>query len=282
MSTFAPISSATPKGLLYHYCSMSTFLSIIESRHLRLSSISHMSDQMEHRWFRTILRKVLEEKASANPQLMDTVDIQLLSLDPLTEPGLPLLFCCCFSTVRDRLSQWRAYADNGTGVAIGFNPKHLCPREGFDNLWLTDVVYSKGKQRAVAQLLADRLRRPFEKKYQRGRDFTATYIEAARHKSAAYAEEKEWRLLHYPYPQESGNNFGKSISKPQFFVSGRTLIPFVALSFDENQSEPPISEVVFGPSNPLKENRLSVKLLFEKHGWPIPKMLQSRATDRLR
>lgn len=282
MSDFFPTFTESPPGLLYHYCSMSTLLAIIESGSLRLSSISHMSDQMEHRWFRKICKDILDELASSQPQPKDFLNQQMLSLDPLNQPGLPLLFCCCFSAVRDRLSQWRAYADNGTGVAIGFNPTHLCPREGFDNLWLTQVIYSKSKQRVVARKLVERIRRPFEKSGQTGKDLTATYIEAGRHKNAAYSEEKEWRLLHYPYPQKSGSDFGKSISKPGFCVSGRMLVPFVALRFDSNHSESPISEIVFGPNNPLKENKLSVKMLFERFGWPVPKMTQSKATDRQR
>jgi hypothetical protein len=34
-------------------------------------------------------------------------------------------YCFCMSAERDRLSQWRGYASDGTGVAIGFNRRFL-------------------------------------------------------------------------------------------------------------------------------------------------------------
>jgi len=36
--------------------------------------------------------------------------------------GAPAAYIACFSEKGDLLSQWRAYADDGEGVAIGFDP----------------------------------------------------------------------------------------------------------------------------------------------------------------
>jgi hypothetical protein len=40
-------------------------------------------------------------------------------------PRVAHLFMCSFSSRRDDLGQWRAYADNGRGYALGFDAKTL-------------------------------------------------------------------------------------------------------------------------------------------------------------
>ena len=56
-------------------------------------------------------------------------------------------YAICFSSNPDLLSQWRGYADNGAGVAIGFHKEYftLCANQ-IQNLSASDIVYITPQQ----------------------------------------------------------------------------------------------------------------------------------------
>ncbi|TIN16661.1 MAG: DUF2971 domain-containing protein [Mesorhizobium sp.] len=103
--------------VIFHYCSLETFLSIVQYKSLRLSDINTMNDYSEMHW-------AYDRLIEAVNQLIDEYDVEYFEyLDKLVSEAqlhtLPLL--SCFSTDGDVLSQWRAYADDGMGVAVGFD-----------------------------------------------------------------------------------------------------------------------------------------------------------------
>lgn len=105
--------------VLYHYCSTASFHAIVQSHSLWLSSLSLSNDTMEGKLVaHTIAR--LAERDSLDPssvsRLQDTVGIFEKIID-----GLGF----CLSEDGDLLSQWRGYADDATGVAIGFSSEYL-------------------------------------------------------------------------------------------------------------------------------------------------------------
>ena len=61
-------------------------------------------------------------------------------------------YCICFSSERDKLSQWRGYADDGKGVCIGFDRKRLerYRKDKFEQLTFStgDINYVKRIQKA--------------------------------------------------------------------------------------------------------------------------------------
>lgn len=104
---------------LYHYCSSDTFANIIQSRKVRLSAMSLSNDSMEGQ----LVRRTLLEKAERDG--LDRSDISKIErdmrfFDEFTD-GLAL----CLSREGDLLSQWRGYADDAKGVAIGFSKDYL-------------------------------------------------------------------------------------------------------------------------------------------------------------
>lgn len=106
----------------YHYCSAQAFKGIIEANRLWLTNAFFMNDFMELEWFRRLSRSVAAEMRGLDANLTafyDTLERHLL------EGGYQNVYCACFSTVRDDLSQWRAYADDGRGVAISFDLRSL-------------------------------------------------------------------------------------------------------------------------------------------------------------
>ncbi len=103
------------KGILYHYCSNASFLSIIESRQLRACEYSLSNDRLEGKWFRKVFEDFCKDRGLSPFQLQ----LVLRMYDGM--------FCyygfagVCLSEEGDMLSQWRAYSDNGAGVSIGFD-----------------------------------------------------------------------------------------------------------------------------------------------------------------
>lgn len=105
--------------ILYHYCSNTAFHSIVENRSIRLSALSLSSDTMEGK----LVTDVIAEMAKSDG--LDQANIQKLKesvslLERIIE-GLGF----CLSEEGDLLSQWRGYADDASGVSIGFSKKYL-------------------------------------------------------------------------------------------------------------------------------------------------------------
>lgn len=106
-------------ALIYHYCSPNTFLQIIERKCIWLSSTNNMNDSSEGRWYLDLVEETLREyEGELGSKWCEYVKGTLQSHD---RPS----YIACFSTEKDLLSQWRAYADNGNGVAIGFESEKL-------------------------------------------------------------------------------------------------------------------------------------------------------------
>ena len=67
--------------------------------------------------------------------------IENISRTLLREMDCPYIFC--LSKDKDVLSQWRSYANDGKGVAIGFDVDFI---EKHYSLYGTEVIYDKEKQ----------------------------------------------------------------------------------------------------------------------------------------
>lgn len=106
---------------LFHYCSLETFLSVIQYKSIRLSDINTMNDYGELHWaYDRFIEAVNYVRADYDDKYFDFLDATISQTQLHT---LPLL--SCFSTDGDVLSQWRAYSDDGMGVAVGFDSKTM-------------------------------------------------------------------------------------------------------------------------------------------------------------
>ena len=167
------------KKIVYHYCSIDVFHKIITNHKIRLSEITKSNDSMELKWatqyiFDIFMEKYRSEAASTNYFFVnypEDVYKELLEqyLDETFDDDRRYysFYVCCFSEESDCLSQWRGYADDAKGVAIGFDAnelKEMTNRLGSRYDMLFDaVVYSEYEQRNAikkqAQLLIDSLKR---------------------------------------------------------------------------------------------------------------------------
>jgi hypothetical protein len=126
---------------LYHYCPSDAFVAIIESRQVRLSSLALGNDWMEGRTSFRALRELLPGKDMKLSEHMRLISV----LAGFEETQLVYGLGFCLSAEGDLLSQWRGYAQDGSGVAIGFRRAYLedlveANRERLPLLGLHEVI----------------------------------------------------------------------------------------------------------------------------------------------
>ena len=128
-------SPKVPK-ILYHYCSVETLLSIIQNKTIWLSDASKTNDSSELKYifdfFTATVDVILESYGNKyNDLIKEKVrkiinsTMEGLVYDKIRIAKYKKNFICCFSEAKDLLSQWRAYANDGNGVAIGFSSDML-------------------------------------------------------------------------------------------------------------------------------------------------------------
>jgi hypothetical protein len=108
----------TTDELIYHYCRPEPFVEIIRSRNIWLSASYALNDAAERSWGYSIFREaanVLEKETGQE-------FIKKIITPVRAGDSYSLLMLGCFSLDPDVLSQWRAYADDGKGFAVGFSP----------------------------------------------------------------------------------------------------------------------------------------------------------------
>lgn len=110
---------------IYHYCDINAFHSILTYKKIWLSAANNMNDYKEVSWF---VDKVYHELGKVVNDENRGVINDFWNHSTINRP-LPYL--CSFSTNGDMLSQWRAYANDGRGLSIGFNIEKLGIQKSF-------------------------------------------------------------------------------------------------------------------------------------------------------
>ena len=104
---------------LYHYCSNDSFCSIINNQKIWLSSLSLSNDTLEGK----LVAKILEHLSKEDGLDAQTTQ-RILEAAKLLEEVFDG-FGFCLSEDGDLLSQWRGYANDATGVSVGFSKEYL-------------------------------------------------------------------------------------------------------------------------------------------------------------
>lgn len=245
---------------LFHYCSNETFCSILESKTLRLSSMSLSNDEMEGKWFYKILKEnvdtmnhkdVAEYIFDNTKNVADSLQIDSLSM--------------CFSEDADLLSQWRGYAAEGAGVSIGIEFNYLnaikTTKQG-SGASLCKVEYAKDIQTDIVRACLENLEENYldkilgfknasgGEKMDELIERTTGWLDLIRElvldygfkfKNPAFSEEKEWRL-------NTGAMHGRDMSDPVLYRgNGNKIVPYRECHFDTESNA--LVKVILGPKN---------------------------------
>jgi hypothetical protein len=248
----------------------------VESKELWASHAAFLNDSTEIVYIKEVLNTVTSE-LKARYDLSSFVQeflefVELWFTDRILT-GYDV-FLACFCENGDLLSQWRGYPSTGGGYAIGFNAPVIAQKR-----MLSRVVYELEEQKETLRTLlspsCDALAAGSDPDRPRGylhrAMMTALGMAAANvaecsfcFKHPAFKEEQEWRLIRLsaldrepPYR-----------TAPSFRARVTGLLPYVPLAIDRpGDSEPPIGEVIVGPSaHPDLAVRAAQQLL-AKHGY---------------
>lgn len=255
---------------LYHYCGNESFISIIRNRSIWLSSLKLSNDTKEGRVvIETIMR--LAQKDGLDASAQDQLARGLSFLENFFD-GLGF----CLSSEGDLLSQWRGYADDGRGVAIGFSKEFLERRgkqidgDKHPGFSLYKVLYEPAEQETAVTPIYEKLKELIGRGafafYPRGLLILASYtaeeiaaqdkeIEKAtvemhikllelfpflfQLKGSAFKEERESRLVSVSVNDADGMNC-------QFRAKNERIIPYRNYPIHPDE-EHPIAEIVLGP-----------------------------------
>ncbi|MDP1699788.1 MAG: DUF2971 domain-containing protein [Aestuariivirga sp.] len=122
----ASVNSFEPPDLLYHYTDDKGLKGVLETGNLWFTDIFNLNDPSE---IAHGFRKALELLDRLTRPRMPIHETFLRGFTNFVDKGglgaAANFFTCSFSLASDDLGQWRAYADNGKGYALGFDAKEL-------------------------------------------------------------------------------------------------------------------------------------------------------------
>jgi len=239
---------------VYHYCSIETFLNIMQYKTIRITDIEKSNDFLE----RINIEKRIQDKLEKfirGKQLdyNSFLYVQNLCCNMFSETAK--LYACCFSEEEDLLSQWRAYANNGSGVAIGFSKKDLlnlnADKYGFTFKKICYDITEQDKyiDRMVETIIETTKHKNIFAAF--GEVFQNKIAEYGCMKSPAFAEEREWRLCISFSPECRINNEANfqdfHLSPVKVFSRQDKLITYFDVDFRKIKDEL-IKEIVIGPN----------------------------------
>lgn len=292
------ITKPTPPEILYHYCSTSTFYSIISTNNIWLSALASSNDALEGRWIRKITKDLCEREkyeSYISDEILDSFEIIHHISNTLG---------CCFSEEGDLLSQWRGYADDGCGICIGFSTKYFLDlsdkllTNNKSSFSLNRVIYNPTTQEDLIRptieemkstlkdgsarlspglrfiLESDEERNNREHKYNSARAKLALIIvsqmvNSFSFKNPAFIEEKEWRILSFTTKSDSENIM--------FHPRRSNLVPYRAVPLNF-LSIPSIVSISTGPKNNTEESH--IKILLNSFGFNDVNISKSNASYR--
>lgn len=280
---------------LFHYCNAEGLRGIIEDRCLWMSSVSSMNDYMEHNWLINLARNRLEPRLPRSINLLNPPDEFYEQLEQrLFSPPPATHYVVGFSSEGDVLSQWRAYADDGVGFAVGFDPRlfgirpcvpSLNPTADNPDIGLFPVFYpgdsfSDTLDHFVThchdQATPMSPREAADKCYNEILQFALTT------KTPAFKEEGEWRIVWLPTRKPTATNGIVRLCGPRFRDRNGRVIPYYELRCESTLNVMPIREIVLGPKNPHRQDVGAIRLLLTTHGHDVThiRVRSSQATYR--
>ncbi len=248
--------------LVYHYTNDDGLQGIVSGGKLWLSNVFKQNDPSELKYGLSVLCRFLEEQS-----LEDGAEIRRFveTVRKFTEEGLPSAvnsFSCSLSLDGDHLGQWRAYGDNGSGFALGFDARGLVERfaaAARPDRASPDVIRIRYREAELAEAqrdlatfalnaarrIVDVGRAPAKTAGRFVHFGTALSIWAIQlslfFKHPAYRDEREFRLLEL-YPLNFPVPDAKLRRRPY------ALVEYV--EFDWRSADPhPLKRIVVGPAN---------------------------------
>jgi hypothetical protein len=141
-----------PNNVMYHYTSRAALENILRTRQMWATDLRAMNDPDELLYGRRMIHDVIRRAARHRRNEVKTAFLR--SFEQAFWPviaGPSTSFSISFSEHPDLPGQWRKYAENGSGFALGWSIDDLCPETPL-RIWVT---YSRAKQQQLVGGLID-------------------------------------------------------------------------------------------------------------------------------
>ncbi len=253
---------------LYHYCSISTFMSIIKNKCFWLSDTRYTNDKEELAAFRASVDEVILELLTDNVIDKKMADELWWTYIYNTLPG----YISCFSEKGDLLSQWRSYGDDGKGIAISVDFNKLNIEKGGPFRFAGNVKKYYGNKVIYADSNLKNQIKEILKKIIEGKnsmaeirpdDLCGIFNLSYYSKNEGFREEAEWRIVYLPLllfnstTKEAISGENTDLENTKFRTNGEKIISYFEFSFLPDS----INEIVVGPKNNSDRDTLSMFLV---------------------
>lgn len=270
------------ESLVYYYCNLTTAVSILKNREIWMTNIRNLNDGNEsivaYKMFFELLEEYDEDnKLSSLWEFAMTPGAIQLYTKPLGESPD---FVVCFSKNSDSVAQWISYADDGQGIAIGFDEFEL---EQFTNnvgLKYHSITYvNKEDIQKHVPSVYDYLVNNIESNNLCMMDKAMEIIfqlfpKTNSYKSFHYSSECERRII-YDYPTKITKlPGGWSIKNIDVYAKNNQMNTFIPLVFPNTA----VKEIITGPK--YKENGFEIHLALEVLGYYDVNVLHSTSGYR--
>jgi len=272
-----------PPAELFHYSDFDGVQGILASRCLWLSKVSTLNDTSEVKLAIDRLKAHASDVArSLDADTARFVEHAAAQLDSVRRTNI----CVAgFSEDADQLNQWRSYANDGRGIALGFASEVLRRAARQHHVRLLRCVYAPEAHEKIVgelvQLLVDAYRAAppgsDEERAQLLEQFNSTFLLTAPViKDHHFAQEKEWRLVSMPRspddPQLTAVLYGNH-------ASVKLVLPLIP---DGEPRSDVISSVTIGPTLDPDNVADAIDVLALHKGFRIGKVRLSRVPYRPR
>ena len=279
--------------MLYHYCSLDTFLKIITSGKIWLSDVRKSNDKQELSHLKsecaiqllTAQNEYLERYSEEEGFIYDFKAMEEINslAKKIAYTDIFSTWVFCLSEEFDLLSQWRGYADNGAGICIGFDYNYLnqinllSQKDKARMFCLRPIDYGQESvfEYFTSRLDMDNILMDFDAFKERCHTtLFSTFSEAPFYKNDSFSEEKEWRISLTFIPEQMKELSGKEnltgdilkyfkFGDCGYVVKDKQLVSHVELIFSEIKSA--IKEIIIGPKCNMTPVEMSNFLIYE--GW---------------
>lgn len=245
-----------------------------------------------------IIKEVIESiKTKENEAILHAISVVLNEISEVDR------YVTCFSKEGDSLSQWRAYANNGNGISIGFNRKKLESVLAGNNSYKY-ILYDKESQKSAVKLIINEATKFLlpKKKELDWSDHKYYYFAGycvsnlldliiANYKDPAFKEEKEYRVECRQYH----NVLNTKVERLDVYhrTNEKLIIPYIKiktkpwknrntdvlrntdekLPFIFTIEKLPIEKIIVGPSSNQDEVIKSVKQLLQNNYYSVNSVL---------
>jgi hypothetical protein len=212
---------------VYHYTDLGGLQGILQRHDLWLTHSRYCNDDEEITHGLRVVTETIKRQIDAAGEGTERRHYLEKLSELVKEPTPEGVYICCFCLEDDKLSQWRGYGANGTGVSVRLTPNKFDYITGSDSpsglmrLWA--VFYERSRQDSLVNeainFFADYQDCPAEERPRLAADALQFLIPTF--KNEGFQEESECRLIFTPPPDYA--------VRPEFRVARGMLVPYYSL-----------------------------------------------------